>query len=321
MPKCYSPQKVIITPRGSDGKKVVKFIGASDSKYVGNGSIPCGKCIGCRLAYSSEWGVRCYLESTLYDFNYFVTFTYDDDNLPFVYKPDDDGVPMKIGNLDRNDWTLFLKRLRIDYKRKGNNDNIRYYSCGEYGDSTARPHYHAILFNLPLDDLVIYKRNFDGSVYYNSSRLSALWGKGHVVIAPVTFESAAYVARYVMKKQIGNSGKDRVNFYGLNKEFVAMSLKPGIGKAYFDKNYKSIYKNDEVIVPTNKGVRKFKPPSYFDSLYEKINPSHLYEIQDSRKDYVEKLLSIEEHDHVLENNARDRASKLKDIDFVRDVDV
>lgn len=318
--KCYSPQRVIITPRGKDGKRVVKFIGNTDSQYVGNGEIPCGKCIGCRLAYSSEWGVRCYLESTLHKHNHFVTLTYDDDNLPYELRADEDGLPIKVGNLVHKDLTLFFKKLRFDYESKDDHIGIRYFACGEYGDHTSRPHFHIVFFNLPLDDLMIYKKNFDGSIYYNSDRLSKIWGKGHVVIAPVTFESAAYVARYVMKKQIGNPGKSYVEFNKLNKEFVTMSRRPGIARNYFDSNYKTIYRDDEVLVPTNKGVRSFKPPSYFDRLYTDINPDHMYKIMDDRKEFVEDMLKNISHDQVLQENARADYLKNKKVAFVRDID-
>lgn len=51
--KCNSPLKARIGPRGKDGLRSVVIV-PGDSKYSGSSELPCGKCIGCRLAYSSE---------------------------------------------------------------------------------------------------------------------------------------------------------------------------------------------------------------------------------------------------------------------------
>ena len=61
--------------------------------------------------------------------NAYITLTYNDDHLPAN------------GSLQPRDLQLFWKRLR-----KARTPGIRYYACGEYGDQTARPHYHAIIF-------------------------------------------------------------------------------------------------------------------------------------------------------------------------------
>ena len=65
-----------------------------------------------------------------------------------------------------------MKRLR---KKKGANQNqpIRYYQCGEYGDKFGRPHYHAILFNTNFRDREIIQGQ---KGLTQSETLSKLWG-------------------------------------------------------------------------------------------------------------------------------------------------
>ena len=122
-----------------------------------------------------------------------------------------------------------------------------------------------------------------------------------------------------MKKQVGFGSKTYYDRYGLGKEFVRMSRMPGIGKGYFDKHFETIYRDDEILVPTNKGVRAFKPPPYFDDLYEKINPEHLAEVKLKRENYVKK--QIELYGFELEKTARDADTLRTKTNFTRDFDI
>lgn len=148
-------------------------------------SLPCGQCIGCRLEYSRQWAIRCMHESTLHDQSCFITLTYSDDNLP------------EHGTLILRDFQLFMKRLRFEFS----NVKIRFYHCGEYGEKFGRPHYHALLFGIDFEaDRTLYSQSKQGSKLYVSDTLNKLWNKGFATIGNITFESAAYVARYVVKK-------------------------------------------------------------------------------------------------------------------------
>jgi hypothetical protein len=168
--------------------------------------VPCGKCLGCRADQSLMWSIRAYHESTLHERNSFVTFTYDDAHLP------SDGLIVKKHLQD------FFKRLRKSYPPKA----IRYIACGEYGDTTKRPHYHAILFG---DDFLWDKVVIDDQLY-TSPWLQKKWGMGHVSIAPVTMASICYTCGYVMKK------------IGDEDTFSLMSRRPPIGHDWLSK-YKS----------------------------------------------------------------------------------
>lgn len=310
---CYAPM---------NGKRITEF-GSSTIKIYPEGStagdisIPCGKCIGCRLDYSLQWGVRCYLETLSWDHNYFITLTYSPENLPTTLTPTEDGLPVEIGNLISDHLKKFMKDLRSYYDYHFNHQNIRFFGSGEYGDKTYRPHFHIILFNLPIPDLKFYKKSWNGDNYYNSEILNNIWGKGHVVIGDVSYESAAYVARYVMKKQIGGGS---LHSERVNREFVRMSRMPGIGRKYFEENYKIIYRDGSITIPTVNGIRAVKPPSYFDRLYETIDPDHLEAIKVRRRSHIDEKLKYITPAEMREALYRKGLEKKKIIQFVRDTD-
>lgn len=232
-------------------------------------TLPCGQCVGCRLERSRQWAVRCFHESQLHDFNSFITLTYDDSHLP----PN--------GSLVYRDFQLFMKLLR---KSRAPNP-VRFFMCGEYGETFFRPHFHACLFNVFFSDRRLLKRLPSGSNLYRSPELESLWTKGFSSIGDVTFESAAYVARYCLKKVTGPSASshytrvdsDTGEIYNITPEFTRMSLKPGIGANWF-RRYRSDVFNDDKDFVVVRGV-KMKPPRYYDNL--------LKDASDFTSDYVE----------------------------------
>lgn len=273
---CYHP---IVGYRSREGKNdsgawPVVFNVASGYKDM-EVVVPCGKCIGCRLERSKDWAGRCVQESKLWDSNYFITLTYDDQHLP---------ANMSLRSKDLQD---FWKRLRkavfaenglvrrvpeyevVNGKRTLVN-GVRYFACGEYGDRSQRPHYHAICFNLEIPDLIPYKRSFDGSQLWLSNWLSALWGHGHVVIGAVTFETCAYVARYVTKKIYGLAAPEH---YGDREpEFCRSSNRPGIGFGWFEQYCEEIPRLGSVLV---NGVENRVPRYYLKKLEERDHEAYL----------------------------------------------
>lgn len=237
--------------------------------------VPCGKCIGCRLDRSKDWAGRCVQESRLWDHNYFLTLTYEDKCLPDNF------------SLRSKDLQDFWKRLRkatfsqngqvkrvpefevINGKRTLVN-GIRYFACGEYGDRSKRPHYHAICFNLEIPDLIPYKRSFDGSQLWLSNWLSSIWGFGHVVIGAVTFETCAYVARYVTKKIYGLAAPEH---YGDREpEFCRSSNRPGIGFNWFIDYADEVARNGFVLI---NGHKNPVPRYYLKKLEERDKQAYL----------------------------------------------
>lgn len=167
----------------------------------------------CRFNRRRLWTNRILLESKLFKDNCFITLTYSDDQLKFV-----DGLPTLVAE----DFQLFLKRFRRDIEPL----RIRYFGCGEYGDVSQRPHYHAILFGWPVCSLGNSELHRDGRLCPSCSAVSSAWGKGLIHIGSLSPQSAGYVAGYVTKKL---TAKDDTRLRGREPEFSRMSRRPGIG--------------------------------------------------------------------------------------------
>lgn len=271
---CYFPLQATFSFR-EDGKKDIKFSNANARAFVAgvvpigdnNLSLPCGRCMGCRLEKSRQWAARCLHEAKCYEDNCFVTLTYSPEFLP------------ENGTLVRKHVQDFLKRLRKKFFTR----KIRVFYCGEYGDELSRPHYHLCLFNLDFSDKEkLFK--IEGNWIYASKVLSDLWPFGHSSIGAFSFETAAYVARYCTKKVNGKAADS--HYVGRVPEFAGMSLKPGIGASWFDKFAVSdLFPHDNVIV---RGVPS-KPPRYYDILRERIDPVGFQLAKVARKELGEEL--------------------------------
>lgn len=286
--------------------------------------VPCGKCVGCRLEYSRQWANRCMLELQYHHSAYFLTLTYDDCHVPYSYfgRPDT-GEAEKVMTLRKRDLQLFFKRLRKRFP----DCKIRYFACGEYGETTMRPHYHAIVYGLELDDLVYARRSKTGNNLYYSQSLQDVWSVnesdgsrmplGFTAVAEVNWETCAYTARYVMKKHMG----DDAVFYDLHNiehEFVVMSRRPGIGRRYYDE-HPDMFTCEKISISTPSGGRSFLPPKYYERLYDIDCPEHMAEIKRSRREFAiarsEYILSQtdlfpEEYFSVQENALKARLKSL-----------
>lgn len=109
---------------------------------------------------------------------------------------------------------------------------------------------HTIIFasNLPLFDLEPFFINANHDQIYKCETIEKIWGKGIISVGKVTWNSAAYVARYMLKKQKGAGADWYYQSKGQEPEFTRMSRKPGIGAEYYQANKESIYKNDEIVI-------------------------------------------------------------------------
>lgn len=276
---CYYPLKAFVLGKREDNNKnIIKVVSADfdGSEYSNAGfkqiGIPCGKCIGCRLDYSRTWANRMIAEASYYDSNYFLTLTYDDDHLP----PKRDGSI--INSLVKKDVQLFLKRLR----KKLSDQKIRFFCAGEYGSLNMRPHYHLILFNCKLDDLKFLRENELHQPYFVSDTISRLWNFGFHIIANVNWDTCAYVARYVMKKQKG-FGSSVYEKYNFEPEFSTMSRKPGIGFNFYDDHKEELYAYGSLNISTRDGSKLIKPCKYYDSLFDVEYPDVMSDIKDDRQ--------------------------------------
>lgn len=232
--------------------------------------VPCGQCIGCRLERSRQWAVRCMHEADLHERNSFVTLTYDNEHLPVN------------GSLDKLAFPLFMKRLRFEIAPA----KVRYFHCGEYGEKNGRPHYHACLFGYDFPDKLSVPT---GKKYpeWVSSSLERLWPFGRSLLGSVTFESAAYVARYIVDKVTGSRAEEhyaRVNpltgeIVSVVPEYTTMSRRPGIGAGWFERYGVEVFPRDEVYC---RG-KMARPPRYYADKLGRVDPELLDRVKRARK--------------------------------------
>ena len=286
---CFRPLDAAWIP-GSGQKPLIYGKGQRPPKLT-NGykaiDLPCGQCAGCRLSKSGQWATRLMHEAAYYEERYgiystFITLTYDDDHLPYG------------GTLLKEDVQKFLKRLRWNVAPH----KLRYYVSGEYGSTCPdhelencpkcgpiqRPHYHGIILGYSFPDKQVIGSR-DGELVYESDLLADSWSDssgpiGSHEIGSCTFESCAYVARYIMKKITGEPAHEHYKRYlplsdvwtDVEPEFSMMSTGrktgEGIGGPWLMKYMDDVYPSDEVPVP-GRGVSG-TPPRYYDKMYEKI---------------------------------------------------
>ncbi|HGJ5877695.1 MAG TPA: hypothetical protein ACHBZ9_01075 [Arsenophonus nasoniae] len=292
---CYKPITGYRSKAGRNENGAWPIVFSSDKGYLDMPvEVPCGQCIGCRLERSRQWAVRCMHEASLHEDNCFITLTYDEEHL-------DDHA-----SLNKRDFQLFMKRLR---KRFG--EGIRYFHCGEYGELLQRPHYHACLFNFDFPDKTLWTvRN--GVRLYRSEALEELWPFGYSSIGSVTFDSAAYVARYITKKITGDNADEY--YQGREPEYITMSRKPGIGAKWLEKYTEDVYPLDKVVLQTSKGAKLAKPPRYYDKIYDLSNPSEFERIRAKR---VRKA-SVHSEDNTYERLAvREKVHQLRSKQLIR----
>lgn len=172
--------------------------------------IPCGKCLGCREIKQQELAIRFAHEARFHSGNHFLTLTYEDAKCP-------DG-------LDHRELARFWKRLR-----KNTGLKLKYLACGEYGDRTRRPHYHAAVAGLPLSDL----KRWD-SENHTSDILSKTWGNGIVTVSELTESRIQYVAGYVLKKA-GYRRQVYCDEDGVELEAPFRRMSQGLGKQWLEK--------------------------------------------------------------------------------------
>lgn len=193
---CYHPLPAFRTDHG----EISLWKEVPDSSPL---RLPCGGCIGCRTAQARAWALRCQLELQQHSKAAFATLTYDDEHLPVT--------------LSKRHLQLFIKRAR---KALGRARCLRFFASGEYGETTHRPHYHALLYGLDTRDAEL---------------VFQMWKAGYTSLSDVTPGRIAYCAGYTSKK-IGFRAEagSRTDYttgelYEWQPPFIQMSRRPGIG--------------------------------------------------------------------------------------------
>ncbi|MCL2440323.1 MAG: hypothetical protein FWD14_01150 [Treponema sp.] len=207
--------------------------GVYKSPDIGYGymKVPCGKCMNCRISRAREWATRLLHELDAWQGKgLFVTLTYDEEFLP------------PGGSLDKKELQRFFKRLRRDL----NGERIKYFASGEYGDTSNRAHYHAI----------VYYSCCSNDIKHSIKRC---WPLGHIKFGTVTYDSCRYVAGYITKKLNGPAGEAHYN--GRTPPFQLQSQ--GIGLEWAEKNKKYLQNKLGITV---KGVEVGLPRYYVKKL-------------------------------------------------------
>lgn len=238
--------------------------------------VQCGSCAACTVRRTREWSDRLLIHQTMMPEKsaIFATFTYDNEHLP------------ENSSLDKKDCQLFFKRLRkylhTYYPNKVK--NLKYYLTGEYGPQTQRPHYHAIIFGLKVNDSFKYPIFEDdkGFIHVKAQKyqlvrtqelISKIWNLGQVDIDVFNEKTGSYVAGYVQKKVYGL--KASREFYEKKGRIAPFSLmSKSIGRAYVLEHAVELKKKLEYSI---RGVKRIIP-RYFrkilgvsqEDMYEKI---------------------------------------------------
>ncbi|AXL15276.1 replication initiator protein [Microviridae sp.] len=275
---CYYPNEAFVQGFRASGTKIIKF-GLPDAPNKQTLKLPCGQCYGCRLDYSQMWAVRSMHEAQLTeDNNCMVTLTYDENHLPLD------------GSLNPPDVQKFLKRLR----KRHTGQTIRFLAAGEYGPSVGqRPHYHILLFGYRPNDLDLFFEN-EGIPTYTSESLQRVWNMGFTTVSDLTIETAAYVARYVLKKVNASKASPGDKYHAhyervcqitgevrqRHPEFARMSNRPGLARDWYAQYHSDIFPHDTTWFKS----KKIKTPRYYENLLRSTDPSTFEDIKQRRLD-------------------------------------
>lgn len=224
--------------------------------------VPCGTCIGCSQVRARYWSVRCLHESKMHMWNWFVTFTYDDEHLP------------SSGSLSKRDWQLFMKRFRKVYGK------VRFFMCGQYGERSLRPHYHALFFGVRFDDVRRYGGDSEKQLYV-SRRLDGIWGLGECKISVLNMATIHYVTAYMGRSTLD---KEKCSVFGLECEFQLMSRRPGLGRSWLERYWSDVYPSGLVVL---RGGVKLGPPRYYDDYMEEVDPKIMRRLRYARREFLE----------------------------------
>lgn len=246
-------------------------------------TLPCGLCFGCRCDNARSWSLRMMHETRYHAHNYFITLTYAPEHMPLN------------GMLNYSHLTKFFKRARHSFQTAAK--PFKYFACGEYGDKTLRPHFHFAGFDFVLDDLRFFKKTPNGGAYFLSEALRDCWRYGHVIVAPLEWDSAAYIARYVTKKMHGKGIRDWVDPdtgecfpFPVEKPFMSK----GLGLPFYNQHKDEIWDLDGCLY---KQQYLIKPPRYYFKELVKEDPWKAMAIQSARE---------KSHELLTLDTARDR---------------
>lgn len=252
-----------------EDKKLKRYLTDPSFSFTRELHLACGHCTGCRLDNARMWSIRMMHEARYSAHTHFITLTYSDENLP------------PAADLRYKDLSNFFKRARHDYQTE--EQSFRYFACGEYGDKTLRPHYHFAAFDFKIDDLRPFKRTETGW-YFLSDSLRSCWQHGHVIVAPLEWSSASYVARYVTKKMRGQDIRikrpaanqdEEAEYYTVQRAFQSH----GLGVRWYEDHKREVWDLDAVLFRNEYPV---KVPRYYYKRLKAEDPEWAMDVESRR---------------------------------------
>jgi hypothetical protein len=223
----------------------------------GIGVLPCGRCRYCRIMRSNQWAMRMMHEWDYWEKAVFITLTYNNENLP------------EGGILVKDDLQRFFKRIRKAIMP----GKIRYFACGEYGDTYDRPHYHAIIFGIGIGD---------------GDMIREKWGKGFIKVGRVDMKSCKYVSKYIIKAPLGVRKRE---WYEMGKTPAFQACSHYIGMRWIEANAETVGR-----VGMSYHGRKIGMPRYYVDKIRRAGLPNLV-IEESKADA---MLSLREYYENLE---------------------
>lgn len=217
----------------------------------------CGKCLPCKIKRRTAWSLRLLHQYTTTPDATFITLTYDDAHLLRS-----SSLITHAGTLSRHHLQLFFKRLRRRVAKDGRDYTVKYYGCGEYGDETLRPHYHAIVFGVPY----LYMRSVINDVWHHGTRND---------VSVVTEARIRYVCGYIEKKLFGEKGERA--YRDVEPPFQIGSN--GLGVEFALKNMDQILYDGALLV----GKKGFEIPKVYLDHMAKVNPDKVVVFSEKKK--------------------------------------
>jgi hypothetical protein len=216
--------------------------------------VPCGKCIPCLKRRSSHWSFRINEEQKKAKSSCFLTLTYEKTPLSA------NGLP----TLVKKDYQNFFKRLRkLAPAQKGKN-RLKYFACGEYGTKTQRPHYHAIVFNIPQD------------IINNATQIRDTWKHGHVMVTNSNLATINYVVGYITKGGFKHQiDKEHGIYDDRIPDFQLMSK--GLGECYLTPSMIKYYKDRKLFCIVHEDGHILSMPRYYkNKIFNKMELKELF---------------------------------------------
>lgn len=251
--------------------------------------LPCGHCELCQKSRSRDWILRiekafeAFKNNHKNTFSYFVTWTYEDQFLPLSPTS---GMP----TLDKQTFRHMFNTIKNT--EEITSQDFQYYAVGEYGDLSARPHYHGIVFS---------SKPIDWKHY---------WSYGNIQVGDVQPESIGYVTRYVDKKLGSYIKKSDYELLGIEPIFSIMTK--GLGKDFILDRIEK-YKDNPALLNSIVGQngQKFNLPKYGKKKLDSLVKSQLKMYNQASQSVTRSILPKEKSVHSADSALLEKVKQQK----------